>query len=107
MFVANRKPKSLLFNKSVTEERIAEVRGKLNELLDGWYPKFNNLNALYEANGEKWEHTPIPEAKTIGKTEAWASMPQAAIDFLRELPEFDADVFFEVTGIQTQKEETK
>jgi len=26
-------------------------------------------------------------------------MPQAAIDYLRSLPEFDADVFEQVTGI--------
>jgi hypothetical protein len=28
-------------------------------------------------------------------------MPKDALDYLRSLPEFDADVFYEITGIKS------
>ncbi len=34
------------------------------------------------------------------RDEAWASMPEAATDFLASLKEFDSEIFFEITGIR-------
>lgn len=45
------------------------------------------------------KNTPISQAKEIQKKEAWADMPQKAIDYLKSLPEFDPMVFESVTGI--------
>lgn len=104
LFVASYEPQSLLFNRPVAKTRINEVHDELTKHLDGWLPQFNNLKQLYLANGSDWSATPIPNAKALQKEEAWADMPQAAIEYLRSLPEFDAGVFFEVTGIRVEKE---
>jgi hypothetical protein len=69
-------------------------------ILNGWTPTFNNLRALYLKSGGEWKKTPIKNAKEISKQEAWADMPKKAIEFLKSLPEFDAKVFEEVTGIK-------
>ena len=34
-------------------------------------------------------------------------MPQAAIDYVRSLPEFDAEMFEKITGIRTEAGERK
>ena len=39
-------------------------------------------------------------AKAIQKEEAWADMPKEAIEYIKSLPEFNAKIFFEVTGIE-------
>jgi hypothetical protein len=98
MFVSNIQRAPLLFNKEVTQQRINEVMGEYNRLCGSWEPTFNNLHALYLANGEAWEKTPIPQAKALQKEEAYSEMPKEAIEYLRGLPEFDAKVFEEVTG---------
>ena len=91
---------TFLFNKSVSEERANEVYNKLKDKLHGWYPHYNNLHTLYLKHGSDWEKTPIPQAGEVQKNEAWKDMPIEAIDYLKSLPEFDADIFFDVTGIK-------
>lgn len=100
MFVSNIHRKSLLFNKEVTEDRINEVRDKYNSLVGYWHPQFNNLKSLYLKHGSEWKQTPIPKAEELSKKKAWSDMPKVAIDYLRSLPEFDAKIFEEVTGIK-------
>jgi len=104
LFLANKPRVYSIFNKEVAEERFEEVRDKLFTLLQGWQPTFNNLKSLYLKNGSEWAKTPIPNAEEISKKEAWADMPKQAIEYIRSLPEFDAEMFFEITGI---KEENK
>ena len=86
----------MFFNKKITEKRYFEIKGKLDNLLNGWKPTFNNLKGLYLKSGEKWEYTPIPEARELSIKEAWAGMPQKAINYLKSLPEFDAEIFNEI-----------
>ena len=90
-----------LFNRLVTEDRASEVRNNYDQLCNGWYPQFNNLHALYLKSGSKWECTPIPQAESIRKKEAWADIPKEAFEYLKSLPEFDAVIFEEITGIKT------
>lgn len=99
LFCCGLKNEFKLFNQQVSESRHAEVKRQLDSYLAGWEPTFNNLKTLnLKANGV-WQETPIPFAKELQVKEAWAGMPKAAIDYLRSLPEFDADIFAAVTGI--------
>lgn len=90
----------LLFNKKITEKRFDEVFNKLNSF--DWRPTFNNLKSLYLKSGSKWEETPIPKAKEISKEEAWADMPKEMLVYIRGLKEFNAKIFYEITGIKTK-----
>ena len=100
IFCSGLKPQPMLFNKKITMERFEAVSKELTELLDGWRPTFNNLHTLYLKSGGDWEATPIPNAIEISRKEAWASMPEAAIDFLAGLKEFNSDIFLEITGLE-------
>jgi hypothetical protein len=103
MFVSGVHSLPLLFNKEVSDDRIREVKSRYNSLVGDWHPQFNNLKALYLKHGSEWKNTPIPNAEELSKQEAWADMPQAAIDYLKGLPEFDAKVFEEITGINVNQ----
>ena len=70
--------------------------------LNGWRPTFTNIKALYLANGSDWKLTPIQNTQALSKEEAWADMPKEAIDYVRSLPEFDAAMLEEITGIKTE-----
>ena len=90
--------KLAIFNKQVDEVRYNDVKQEIYSF--DWYPAFNNLKSLYLKNGNKWECTPIPQAKEILKQEAWADIPQALLSYIKSLPEFDAVIFEEITGIR-------
>ena len=77
-----------------------EVNTKFRELLNKWSPTFNNLKGLYLKSGEKWAYTPIPQAKELSIKEAWGGMPQQAVNYLKSLPEFNAEIFKNITGIE-------
>lgn len=89
-----------LFNMEVPTERFETVRNKLEALLNGWRPTFNNLHSLYLKHGSDWKATPISDAKEVNKREAWESMPKAAVEYLRSLEEFDPEIFYKITGIK-------
>lgn len=102
LFVANKPETYILFNKEVTEERYWEVKSKLLRVLNGWSPTFNNLQNLYLKHGGEWRLTPVRKAQETIKEEAWADMPKEAIEYLKSLPEFDAEIFEEITGIEVK-----
>lgn len=102
LFVANKPKTYILFNKQVTEKRYKEVKRELLEVLNGWSPTFNNLQNLYLKYGGGWRFTPISRAQGVSKEEAWADMPKEAIEYLKSLPEFDAEIFKEITGIEVK-----
>lgn len=99
-FCTNASGKYLLFNNQVGETRIDNVMRELYIKLMGWRPTYNNLKCLYLQNGSKWEKTPIQDAQEISTKEAWKNMPQAAIDYVRSLPEFNPEIFEKITGIK-------
>lgn len=87
-----------VFNQQVGESRFKEVRDNINRLSDGWFPKFTNAYELYAANGQAWSFTPAPKIAAKDRTYAYADMPQELVDYIKSLPEFDADIWREITG---------
>ena len=87
-----------LFNKPITAKRFDDVKARLDSF--NWYPTFNNLKSLYLKAGSIWEETPIPNAKEISKEEAWAEMPKEMLEYIKSLKEFDAKIFYKITGIK-------
>ena len=100
LFCSSKKNQYYLFNKKVKKKYWEDVNEKFKELLDGWSPTFNNLKGLYLKSGEKWAYTPIPQAQELSIKEAWQGMPKQAIEYLKSLPEFNAKIFAEITGIE-------
>ena len=100
LFLANKPRTYTIFGKTVSKERFNDVYYSLLYKLYGWKPTFNNIKSLYLKNGSNWVKTPIKDAEEISKKEAWADMPKEAIDYIKSLPEFDADIFTEITGIE-------
>lgn len=92
-----------VFNKPSSKKRVEEIYQEVRGLLYPWKPVFNNIKALYLANGSDWKLTPVHNAEELSIKEAWSGMPAAAIEYVRSLPEFDADIFEKITGI-TQEE---
>ena len=105
LFLANKPRQYTVFGVEVSKDRFNEVYRTLMLKLNGWRPTFNNIKALYLANGSDWKLTPIQNTRTLSKKEAWADMPKEAIEYVRSLPEFDAAMFEEITGIKTEKVE--
>ena len=86
-----------LFNKKSNEERINEVKSKIHELANGWYPNFTNAQELKEKCGS-WESTPADRIKGRDAKEAYADMPKALEEYIRSLPEFNKKIFNKITG---------
>ena len=52
-----------------------------------------------EVKGNKeWWAFCFPKLKEVDEKEAWAKMPQKMKDYIKSLPEFDAEVWAEITG---------
>ena len=102
LFWANKPRQCTIFGVKVSEDRFSEVYRTLMTKLNGWRPTFNNIKALYLADGSDWKLTPMHNVQGLSRKEAWADMPKAAIAYVRSLPEFDAAMFEEITGIKTE-----
>ena len=87
-----------MFNKKTTQNRFAEIDNEIENIADGWYPKFNNAEELCIKNGGEWETTPIPMIKANSDKEAYADMPIELEQYLRGLPEFEEKIFNIITG---------
>ena len=107
LFLANKPRTYSIFGHEVSERRFLEVEEILYNKLNGWRPTFNNIKALYLANGSDWKLTPIKDAEEISKKEAWASMPKEAVEYVKSLPEYDAEMFREITGIEGDETNAK
>ena len=83
------------FNKSITEERFNEIFNRLNRF--GWYPVFNNAEQL---KGDlEWYETNIPAIVAVDNKTAWSFMPAEMLEYIKSLPEFDAEIFYKITEI--------
>ena len=100
LFLANKKRVYTIFGKEVDEEYFNKVDNNFKKNLNNWTPVFNNLKSLYIKYGSEWKLTPVNRANEIKKEDAWKGMPIAAINYIRSIPEFDAEMFFEITGIK-------
>ena len=105
LFLADKKESFSIFGKEVNEDRFNSVYNEINNLNGGWYPKFDNVYELYFKVGGNWEKTPLYRVEENNNTTAWADMPKETIDYIKSLPEFDANMFKKITGIDVNKEE--
>ena len=109
IFCANKERKHRIFGTVVSEKRFKEVFNDIETKSNGWYPRFNNAIELYNTNGGDWGKV---EASKINSTlfsykkpfDAWSDIPAELLDYIRSLPEFNADIFETVTGITGIKE---
>lgn len=93
----------MLFNKQSTEERVNEIKQKYIDLCHDWQPRQTNGYQLYKDAGNDWTKVDISKFKTVDWYSSWKDMPQKAIDYLVSLPEFDAGIFKEITGLDVTK----
>lgn len=94
----NESGKLKLFNKDITEAKFNEVYNAINSLVAGWFPKFNDAFELYDKVGQVWEKVPAPNIKAVAAKEAYKDMPNDLIEYFKSLPEYDKDIFNEITG---------
>ena len=90
--------KNAVFNQQVSEQRVNEIKNNIRQLAGDWFPKFTNAYELYNANGQDWPSTPAPKIAAKDRTYAYADMPQELVDYIKSLPEFDANIWYEITG---------
>ena len=100
LFCDNINNSYFIFNKKITKEKYFKIKTNLKNLTCNWSPTYNNLKSLYIKAGKSWKKTPITNAIEIQKKEAWKDMPTKAIDYIKSLPEFDAKIFENITGIK-------
>ena len=86
-----------LFGKKIDEDRYWEIFNKLT-----YKPKPHNMQELYLKHGGEWKLTPVSETKGYDNLD-WSEMPQDQIDLLKAQPEFNAEIFKAVTGLDTAK----
>ena len=90
--------KNAVFNQQASEQHVNEIKNSIRELTGDWLPKFTNAYELYAANGQDWSSTPVPKIEARDRTYAYADMPQKLVDYIKSLPEFDADIWQQITG---------
>lgn len=100
LFLADKPRTYSIFGKEVDERRFCKVRDELYNKLNGWKPTFNNIKALYIKSGSDWKLTPIQDAEELSIKDAWSGMPIEAVEYVKSLPEFDAEMFTKITGIE-------
>ena len=84
------------FNKKIKKERFRELHNRIMDF--NWHPNFNNFSDI---KGDKeWSEVCIPQIKEVDDAEAWGKMPGEMLEYIKGLPEFDAEVFKQVTGIE-------
>ena len=62
-------------------------------------PRQTNGQELYKLAGS-WDKIDITKFKTYTWAESWKCMPEKAIEYLKSLPEFDAEIFEKITCIK-------
>lgn len=90
--------KLAVFNTETTEKEFGEIKAKILELSGDWYPKFNNAFDLYNKVGQEWEKVPADKIKAKSKKEAYADMPEKLKEYLKSLPQFNAEIWEQITG---------
>ena len=90
-----------LFNLNIDKERFDEVKENIRKCADGWYPKFTNAFDYYEKE-KKWECVPVPRIDGVDDKTAYKDMPQKLIEYFKSLPEFNAEIFTAITGIEVE-----
>lgn len=84
----------MLFNKQVSQDRANSVIEKIRWFK--WYPKFENW---YDIKGNKeWWAFCFPQLENVDNDVAWSKMPEEMFEYIKNLPEFDEDIWSKITG---------
>ena len=65
-----------------------------------FYPKQTNAFDLYAACGEEWAKIKTSELTYKDWNVSWEDCPKEMIAYLQSVPEFDAALFEDITGIK-------
>jgi len=60
--------------------------------------KFFNPDWRYEVS--QWELVPADLIKSVSKKEAWSSVLKEMVEYIKSLPEFDKNIFIQVTDCE-------
>lgn len=113
IFCANKKRVFKVFGIEVNEARFNEVMSGIKSAMDGWFPKFNNAYDLYIQSDSDWSKVKVSDIKSTLEDDskpykpykAWKDIPKAGLEYIKSLPEFNAEIFKAVTGIDVEKKE--
>ena len=113
IFNTNKKYPCRIFNKEVSEERFREVYRKIETISKYWYIKPNNLEQICKEDNKCFQNSQPPKiVPTVDdiffsspeqRYELWKDIPKELLDYIVSLPEFDSDIFYEVTGIKVEE----
>lgn len=90
--------KYYIFNKKVSKAKFNEIYEKLKGF--EFIPDYTNIFDL--SNGEDWTHTNLELVSENTIKQAWSKMPKEMLEYIVSLKEFDADIFYEITGIDVE-----
>ena len=83
----------MLFNKQVSHDRAYSVIEKIRSFR--WHPKFENW---YDIKGKKeWWAFCFPQLEKVENDVAWSKMPEEMFEYIKNLPEFDENVWAKIT----------
>lgn len=99
IFCINTTGTNMIFNKSMSSERINSILRDIKLIFMYWHPKFTNAEELILKNNY-WEYTPVNKITEVTTEEAYKDMPKELIEYFKSLPEFDAEIFKAITGIE-------
>ena len=57
------------------------------------------MNIYYVTCAGDWQRVPADRIKEVDNATAYKDMPKKLIEYFKSLPEFDAEIFTEITGI--------
>ena len=96
-----------VFNKQVTTARFIELKELNYEIFNGYRLKITKWVKEEDMTDEEKEDN--SEFYTLGYKEAWAlcwaELPQERKDKLFAIPEFDSEVFKQITGLDVQRKD--
>ena len=102
IFAPKKEDKPTIFGVEVSEDRFSEVLSSIYDKQGDWKPRANNAFELYLKAGSEWSKVDASDIKK--KENIWEGMPQELIDYIRSLPEFNAELFEWHTGIKANNE---
>ena len=73
-----------------------------------WYPKQTNAFELYVKAGRDWKK--IDSSKLTYKqdfTDDWVNIPSEMLSYIKDLKEFDAKLFKDITGLEDLDDEVE
>ena len=86
-----------VFNKPVDEQRYTEILREIRSY--HWNPDATNAEKLKDKWGKGfWVNTPAHMIGGVTDATMYENMPQPLVDYIKNLPEYDAEIFRKITG---------